>query len=67
MAMLALTAFLACGFGQEGVGVNFDMNVYHSSKPIRWDVILLAYAAWKWVGRVARRKAEFAGDGLTIM
>ncbi len=61
MGMLALTAFLACGFGQEAIGVNFDMNVYHS-QPIRLDVVLFAYAAWKWVGWVARREAEFAGD-----
>ncbi len=57
MVILGFTGVLALGFGQESVAVNFDMNVYHSYQPVRWDVILLAYAAWKWVAWVARREA----------
>ena len=57
MAILALAVFLSRGLGQEDGSVTFNLNHYHSYQPIRWDVVLLVYAAWKWVGWVARREA----------
>ena len=57
MVILAFTAFLVLGFGQEDSAVTFDLNVCYFDQPIRWDAVLLGYAAWKWVGWVARREA----------